>query len=88
MKLTHKRLWDFGGMTSLLKPFRSVTPKDGNYVNTLQFSSTGDRFIVATADSRAKIFDRDGFELSPWRKHDRTDGAGTSSSRATCTSPT
>ena len=37
---------------------------------SLQFSLTGDRFLVATGNSQAKIFNRDGYQIAECVKGD------------------
>jgi len=59
------KLWDFGGMNSSFKPFRSWEPvPEGSYqVNSVNWSATGDRILVASATNQAKMFSRDAEEL-------------------------
>ncbi|EWM26094.1 wd repeat-containing protein 70 [Nannochloropsis gaditana] len=56
-------LYDFGGMDRSHKPFREFVPEDGNPVVGVGWSPTGDRLVVATGSSQAKVFDRDGIRL-------------------------
>lgn len=71
--------WDFAGMDSSLRSFRNVTPSDGNQIKSLQYSATGDKFLVATANSQPKFYDRDGKQLGECVKGDMylTDMANT-----------
>lgn len=56
------KLWDFGGMDSRLKPFKSWEP-NGNYlVHDLDWSSDGKRCLVISGTFWPKVFDRDGTE--------------------------
>ncbi|RKP12191.1 WD40-repeat-containing domain protein, partial [Piptocephalis cylindrospora] len=57
------KCWDFGGMDSRLRPFRTFEPRDGHQVRDLAYSGTGDRLLVAPNGNQAKIYDRDGKEL-------------------------
>ncbi|CAI8054115.1 WD repeat-containing protein 70 [Geodia barretti] len=54
------RLWDFAGMDSRLKSFRSITPCESHRICTLQYSITGDAILVASGSAQAKVLDRDG----------------------------
>ena len=40
-------------------------------VRSLQYSITGDMILVATGNAKAKVFDRDGFELLECIKGDQ-----------------
>lgn len=63
-------LYDFGGMDRTHKPFREWEPDDGNVVMAVSWSITGDRLIVATGSTQAKIFSRDGAPLMTFSKGD------------------
>ena len=52
--------WDFNGMDSRLRSFRSIEPFEGNQIISLQYSLTGEKFLVTTGDVRAAIYTRDG----------------------------
>ena len=72
------KLWDFGGMDSRCKPFKSWEPAGTYYVcaflvrshskltrwqiHDLKYSNDGQRFLVISGTSQAKLFDRDGEE--------------------------
>lgn len=64
------KFWNFGGMTSELRSFRSVTPADGYQVTSLDYSFNGALFLVATTSSQAKLYDRDGFEQKTFARGD------------------
>jgi WD repeat-containing protein 70 len=53
-------LYDFGGMDRNHRPFRELSPQDGNALVAVSFSNTGDRLLVATGSSQARVYDRDG----------------------------
>lgn len=59
------KLWDFAGMDGAsCKPFKSlVEPCGGNPIRDVQFSCSGDQFLIATGSAQAKLFDRDGNEM-------------------------
>ncbi|XP_030767738.1 gastrulation defective protein 1 homolog [Sitophilus oryzae] len=54
--------WDFAGMDSNLRSFRTLQPADNHPIRGLHYSSTGDLVLVISGASQAKIIDRDGFE--------------------------
>ncbi|KAN0065560.1 hypothetical protein ACQY0O_001400 [Thecaphora frezii] len=66
------KLWDFGGMDSSLKPFRSFTPAGSYPINDLAFSphGGGENVLCISATATAKVFDRDGAEVGTCKKGD------------------
>ncbi|KAI9207280.1 WD40-repeat-containing domain protein [Polychytrium aggregatum] len=64
------KFWDFNGMDSNFRPFRSIEPCGGNPIRDLQFSVSGDSFLVASSAPQVKLYDRDGSELSEYVKGD------------------
>ncbi|XJO72321.1 hypothetical protein BDV3_003452 [Batrachochytrium dendrobatidis] len=64
------KLWDFYGMTTSMKPFRTLEPSLGNPIRDVQFSTTGDQFLVAAATSQLKVYDRDGGFITEFPKGD------------------
>ncbi|XP_065226888.1 gastrulation defective protein 1 homolog [Planococcus citri] len=65
------RFWDFAGMDSTLKSFRSIYPV-GNYpIKALSFSATGDRILIISGMAQAKVHDRDGHEILETVKGDQ-----------------
>lgn len=57
------RLWDFAGMDQTLQSFRTLTPCGNHPIKCLKYSPTGDRLLVISGMSQAKVLDRDGHEL-------------------------
>lgn len=57
------RLWDFAGMDQTLKSFRTLSPCGNHPIKCLKYSPTGDRLLVISGMSQAKVLDRDGHEL-------------------------
>lgn len=57
------RLWDFAGMDQTLKSFRTLNPCGNHPIKCLKYSPTGDRLLVISGMSQAKVLDRDGHEL-------------------------
>lgn len=54
--------WDFAGMDSGMRSFRTLQPADNHPIRALHYSSTGDLLLVISGASQAKVIDRDGFE--------------------------
>ncbi|XP_065179719.1 WD repeat-containing protein 70-like [Sycon ciliatum] len=57
------QLWDFSAMDSSLRSFRTKTPWEGYQVNSVAYSTTGDKFSVATTSAQVKVYDRNGGEV-------------------------
>ncbi|GAA5823064.1 hypothetical protein JCM11251_007472 [Rhodosporidiobolus azoricus] len=65
------KLWDFGGMNAAaFKPFRSFEARAGHQVTDVQWSTTGDSFLVANGATQVKLYDRDGAEVGEFNKGD------------------
>ena len=64
------KLYDFNGMRKDLHPFREIEPNEGYPVHSLDWSPSGDAFVVATGSNKAKVFDRDGRELGEFESGD------------------
>ncbi|ELU41479.1 transcription factor [Rhizoctonia solani AG-1 IA] len=60
------KLWDFGGMDARFKPFRSWEPAESYHVHDLKYSNAGDKFLVISGTSQAKLYERDGEEVYPY----------------------
>ena len=56
------KFWDFAGMDSGLKNFRSIRPCESHVIRSLEYSCTGDKILVVPGSSQAKVLDRDGHE--------------------------
>lgn len=54
--------WDFAGMDTSMKSFRTIQPCETHAIRALQYSTTGDAILVVAGNSQAKMLDRDGFE--------------------------
>uniref|UniRef100_A0A6M2DQZ9 Putative wd40 domain protein n=1 Tax=Xenopsylla cheopis TaxID=163159 RepID=A0A6M2DQZ9_XENCH len=54
--------WDFAGMDSSMKSFRTLQPCETYPIRCLEYSNTGDLLLVISGTSQAKVLDRDGFE--------------------------
>ncbi|XP_060577211.1 WD repeat-containing protein 70-like [Ruditapes philippinarum] len=65
------KLFDFAGMDSTLKPFRTLRPCESHAIKQLHYSSTGDVILVVAGNSQAKVLDRDGIEKFECKKGDQ-----------------
>lgn len=54
--------WDFAGMDSSMRNFRTLQPCENHPIRGLHYSNTGDLLLVISGASQAKVLDRDGFE--------------------------
>ncbi|CAH7672113.1 WD40-repeat-containing domain protein [Phakopsora pachyrhizi] len=64
------KLWDFGGMNSNFRPFRSWEPRESHQVHQTRWSNTGDSFLVITASNQPQLYDRDGSQIAEFIKGD------------------
>lgn len=80
--------WDFAGMDSSMRSFRTLTPCENHPIKTIQYSSTGELILIISGMSQAKVLDRDGFEKMECVKGDQylTDMARTKGHVAALTS--
>lgn len=63
--------WDFTGMDSSLRSFRTLQPCENHPIKCLQYSMTGDVILVISGAAQAKVLDRDGFEKCETVKGDQ-----------------
>ncbi|XP_036333473.1 gastrulation defective protein 1 homolog [Rhagoletis pomonella] len=63
--------WDFAGMDSAMRSFRTIQPCENHTLRALHYSVTGDMILVVSGNSQAKILDRDGFEKMECVKGDQ-----------------
>lgn len=54
--------WDFAGMDTSMRSFRTLQPCENYPIKCLQYSTTGDTILVISGTAQAKVLDRDGFE--------------------------
>ncbi|KAI8896988.1 WD40-repeat-containing domain protein [Globomyces pollinis-pini] len=64
------KMWDFHGMSSVMKPFKSMEPEEGNPIRDIQFSNSGDSFLVAPSCWQPILYDKDGNEVHKFLKGD------------------
>lgn len=63
--------WDFAGMDSSMRSFRSLTPCENHPIKSIKYSCTGEMILVVSGMSQAKVLDRDGFEVAECVKGDQ-----------------
>lgn len=63
--------WDFAGMDSTMRSFRSIAPCENHPIKCIQYSSTGELILIVSGMSQAKVLDRDGFEKMECVKGDQ-----------------
>lgn len=56
------KYWDFGGMDSRMKPFKSVEPVGSNPVVGAEWSPDGQGVVVVGGGWQAMVWGRDGGE--------------------------
>lgn len=54
--------WNFAGIDTSMRSFRTLQPSENYPVRALCYSVTGDMILVACGNSQAKVLDRDGVE--------------------------
>lgn len=64
------KMWDFSGMSSTLNPFRTLEVVESQHVHHLEWNTTGDTLLFISANSQAKLLDREGEEISECVKGD------------------
>ncbi|KAI8812596.1 WD40-repeat-containing domain protein [Cladochytrium replicatum] len=64
------KMWDFAGMDSSLRPFRSFELSGGNSIHEMNFSLTGETFMIASAELVPELFHRDGNQIAEFAKGD------------------
>ena len=64
------KFWDFAGMNSSLKPFKSFEPVEGHPIHHLEYSQSGDSLLVISSSLQPKLYSREGEELMEYVKGD------------------
>ena len=54
------KLWDFTGMDSSMRYFRSIQPCECHQIKVLEFNLSGDGILVISGNSQARVIDREG----------------------------
>ncbi|KAF9180990.1 hypothetical protein BGZ50_005771 [Haplosporangium sp. Z 11] len=62
--------WDFAGMDTRFKPFRSMEPCGAHQIHELKYSLTGDKILIISGEAKARIYDRNGVEVAEYQKGD------------------
>ena len=65
------KMYDFNGMDSNKRAFRSLTPFECHQIRSCAFSCSGDQILICSGSAQAKIFDRDGHEMFECCKGDQ-----------------
>src|SRR5208283_2782554 len=56
------KFWDFAGMNSALKPFKTIEPVEGHPIHHLEYSLSGDSVLVITSSLQPRLYSREGVE--------------------------
>lgn len=64
------KFWDFAGMGTSLKPFKTTEPVEGHPIHHLEYSQTGDSLLVITSSLQPRLYSREGVELTEFVKGD------------------
>lgn len=64
------KLWDFGGMTTSLRTFKSFEPAENYPVVQLAFSPYSKNLLCLCASTQARVYDYDGHEIAVYKKGD------------------
>lgn len=62
--------WDFAGMDTRFRPFRSMEPCGAHQIHELKYSLTGDKILIISGEAKARIYDRNGMEVADYQKGD------------------
>ncbi|KAI1319808.1 hypothetical protein EDD11_003193 [Mortierella claussenii] len=62
--------WDFAGMDTRFKPFRSMEPCGAHQIHELKYSLTGDKILIISGEAKARLYDRNGIEIAEYQKGD------------------
>ncbi|KAF9430674.1 hypothetical protein BGZ94_005104 [Podila epigama] len=62
--------WDFAGMDTRFRPFRTMEPSGAHQIHDLKYSITGDKILIISGEAKARIYDRNGVELAEYQKGD------------------
>ena len=64
------KMWDFGGMSSDLRPFKSFEPAENYPVIELAFAPRTKNLLCLNAATQPRVYDYDGHELAVYKKGD------------------
>ncbi|KAF9915227.1 hypothetical protein BX616_006633 [Lobosporangium transversale] len=62
--------WDFAGMDTRFKPFRTMEPCGAHQIHDLKYSPTGDKILIISGEAKARLYDRNGIEIAEYQKGD------------------
>ncbi|TPP67347.1 Gastrulation defective protein 1 like protein [Fasciola gigantica] len=54
------RLWDFGGMDTSCRPFKTIRPCEEHQIKHLEFSPSGEYLLAISGSAQAQVITRDG----------------------------
>lgn len=64
------RLWDFGGMSSSFKPFKTFEPFGSYWIHDLAWSNSGDQLLAVSGTAQPKLYDREGNNIATFKQGD------------------
>lgn len=64
------KLWDFGGMDSRLRPFKSFEPNGTYFIHDLSYSPDGKHLLAISGTFYPKVFSRAGDDEIEFMKGD------------------
>ncbi|KAJ3349261.1 hypothetical protein GGF32_005734 [Allomyces javanicus] len=64
------RMYDFAAMDANLRAFKSLEPMPGHQILDVQWSTTGDSFLLAPHAPQVRLYDRDGVMRHEYAKGD------------------
>ncbi|WRT69432.1 uncharacterized protein IL334_006418 [Kwoniella shivajii] len=64
------KIWDFGGMDSRLRPFKSFEANGNYHVHDLSYSHDGHKLLVISGTLQPKVYTKDGEEGVEYNKGD------------------
>ncbi|KAF9206783.1 hypothetical protein BGZ49_001834 [Haplosporangium sp. Z 27] len=62
--------WDFAGMDTRFRPFRTMEPCGAHQIHELKYSPTGDKILIISGEAKARVYSRDGVEVAEYQKGD------------------
>ncbi|KAF9582544.1 hypothetical protein BGW38_000082 [Lunasporangiospora selenospora] len=62
--------WDFAGMDTRFRPFRSMEPCGAHQIHDLKYSNSGDKVLIISGELKARLYDRNGVEIADYQKGD------------------
>lgn len=63
-------MYDFGGMKSDARPFRTLEPEEGHPLLALSWAPGGEAFLAVSGGARPRVYDREGKEAGQFVRGD------------------